>query len=52
MPVSITLNATATVALFVQFLIFVYLYYSSADRPRFFRYLTWAWDLIVVRWPR
>lgn len=48
MPVSITLNATAAVALFAQFLIFVYLYYSSADRPRFFRYLIWAWGLFAV----
>jgi Bacterial regulatory protein, Fis family len=48
LPVSITQNATATVTLFIQFLIFVYLYYSSTDRPRFFRYMTWALGLMVV----
>jgi hypothetical protein len=47
MPLVIS-NAWATASLFIQFLIFVYLYPSSADRPRFFRYLIWAWGLMVV----
>jgi signal transduction histidine kinase len=41
MPVSVTMNLTAAVALAIQFLIFVYIYRSN--RVRFFRYLVWAW---------
>jgi signal transduction histidine kinase len=41
MPVQVTLNVVAAVALAVQFKIFIYLYLSN--RVRFFRYLVWAW---------
>jgi signal transduction histidine kinase len=45
MPVSVTLNLTAAVALAIQLLIFAYLYRSN--RVRFFRYLVWAWGCYV-----
>ena len=46
MPVSVTLNLVAAVALAVQLLIFVYLYRSN--RVRFFRYILWAWGFYVA----
>jgi hypothetical protein len=45
MPVSVTLNLVAVVALAVQLKIFIYLYLSN--RVRFFRYLVWAWGCYV-----
>jgi len=46
MPVSVTLNFMAAVALGLQLLIFVYLYRSH--RVRFFRYVVWAWACFLV----
>jgi signal transduction histidine kinase len=43
---SIILSFVSTVALSIQFLIFIYLY--SSHRVRFFRYLVWAWGLFVA----
>ncbi len=45
MPVSVTLNLVATVALVVQLKIFIYIYLSN--RVRFLRYLVWAWGCYV-----
>jgi signal transduction histidine kinase len=45
MPVPVALNFMATVALAIQFLIFVYLYRSN--RFRFFGYLVLAWGCYV-----
>jgi len=41
MPISVTLNLVAAVALAVGLKIFIYLYLSN--RVRFFRYVVWAW---------
>src|SRR5262249_44276280 len=38
----------ATISLFVQLCIFLYLYFSDPHRVRFFRYLLWAWGFFVV----
>ncbi len=43
---SIILSFVSTVALSIQFLIFIYLY--SSHRVRFFRYLVWAWGFFVA----
>src|SRR5262247_2291031 len=43
MAVAITLKFITTVALYLQLLTLVYLYYDN--RARFFRYLVWAWGL-------
>ena len=48
MPVSLMLNVLSTLALFVQFCIFLSLYFSNPNRLRFFRYLIWAWGFCVV----
>src|SRR5438093_9835743 len=46
MPLPLTLNVMAAVALGFQFLIFLYLY--RANRVRFFRYVVWAWGCFLV----
>ena len=46
MPISVTLNLVAAVALAVGLKIFIYLYLSN--RVRFFRYLLYAWGCYAV----
>ena len=46
MPVPLFLKLSAAIIFSIQFLIFAYLY--SSHRVPFFRYLVWAWGLLVV----
>ena len=46
MPVPLFLKLSAAIIFGIQFLIFAYLY--SSHRVPFFRYLVWAWGLLVV----
>src|SRR5215813_132834 len=48
MSATIVPKVIATVSVFVQLCIFLYLYLSDPHRVRFFRYLIWSWGFIVV----